>query len=760
MIAESLLTTYYAMKRSIALPGLLILLLFAAISLLNLPVNAQSTFSAFPPKNVTFTMDRDQMIGQLGISFPILPPKLQDKNVPKNVWPADSTNPDGNWRDSANHIVTRTGFGLWNNYDEALAGVYTPIDLLKMKNVTVITNANDWWTKRRPEIFNDVQNEVWGFIPDKSILPSVKFSIKTTTGGKGNNAYIQKEITGKIDLSRYPQVRDIPVISATLRIPANATEAVPVMIIYGGFGNAVDAYWNRTNPNGWGVCIFNPNALQPDNGTGLTSYLIGLVNKGNWRKPTDWGTLAAWSWGISKLIDYFETDKQVDAKKIGLSGHSRFGKATIVAMAYEPRIAISFPSCGGALGPSMIRRHWGQDLENCGWDREYHWVAGNFFNYMGPLKEGTYIPRKVELLDVDAHSLLALCAPRPIFLNGGTQDSWSDPYGTYLTGKAATPVYELLGKKGLIMNDPMPGENVAYIEGTIAYRNHIGGHTDAPEWPSFFEFAAKHIKASILEASSSQITLSDEANSSATLKIRSNENWKIINSATWLSLSKTSSSLNDEVVLTAAKNTGSSGRTAAFTLTSKGRKLTIIINQASSKPTLSLSKADILIAEKDNSMATLPIKSNTAWTISGAGNWLTVDEGGVNTKTLTLVASANSGVEKRMDTITITATGIPSKTIIVTQKEGPPTLNVTSASADLNAAAGSSFSFFIISNTNWTIVNSEPWLKANAESGPAGFRQVTITAGENTTGAKRNARITVNVKGLAPHIIEINQNAK
>ncbi|MEI9944412.1 MAG: BACON domain-containing protein [Chitinophagaceae bacterium] len=745
------------MKRYLYLDSIII---FCAAILFQLPAKAQSSFPSFPPKNVTATVDRDQMMSQVGVFFPKVLPRLEDKNAAKNSWPVDPKNPEGNWTDSGAHVISRSSFGMWNNYDEALAGNYTPINLLKMKNGTIITTANDWWTKRRPEMFYDIQNEIWGFTPDKSVLPSVKFSVKTTTGGKGNNAYIQKEITGKIDLSRYPQVKDTPVISAILRTPANATGPVPVMIVYGGFGNAVDAYWARTNPNGWGVCIYNPTALQPDNGVGLTSYLIGLVNKGNWRKPTDWGTLAAWAWGVGKLIDYFETDKLVDAKNVGVAGHSRYGKGAIVAMAYEPRVAISYPSCGGALGPSMIRRHWGQDLENIGWDREYHWAAGNFFKYMGPLKEGTYKPRKVELLTVDAHSLVALCAPKPVFLNGGTEDGWSDPYGTYLTGKAVTPVYELLGKKGIIMNDAIPVPNTAYIDGTVGYRNHIGGHTDAPDWSAFFEFAAKHIKASILQASSSQIILSDEGNNSSALKITANEDWKITNTAKWLTLSKTSSSQSDEVVLTAAKNTGASGRSATILITSKGRKLTIVVNQASAKPTLSLAKTDILIAEKDNSTTTLPVNSNTAWTVSGAGNWLNVDEGGVNSKTVNITATANPGTEKRMDTLTIAATGVPSQTIIVTQKEGPPTLNIATTSANLAGAAGSSFSFFVIANTNWSIVNSEPWLKANVESGASGFRNVSITATENTTGAKRTARITVNVKGLAPHIIEIAQEPK
>jgi len=121
-------------------------------------------------------------------------------------------------------------------------------------------------------------------------------------------------------------------------------------------------------------------------------------------------------------------------------------------------------------------------------------MAGNFFKYMGPLKEGSPMPRKVELLPVDAHSLVALCAPRPVFINGGTTDNWTDDYGMYLSAAGASPVYELLGKKGVVMPDDKPKIDVAYIEGDLGYRYHEGGHTDAPDWPAFLEFAAKYFR--------------------------------------------------------------------------------------------------------------------------------------------------------------------------------------------------------------------------------------------------------------------------
>jgi hypothetical protein len=248
--------------------------------------------------------------------------------------------------------------------------------------------------------------------------------------------------------------------------------------------------------------------------------LIGLVSKGNWRRPTDWGSLVAWSWGISRFIDYLESDdnQDIDPTKVGIEGHSRNGKATIVAMAYDERVAIAFPSSAGALGTAQSRRHWGQDLGNCAWDQEYHWMAGNFLNYIGvhPNSVDGYMPRKALDMPVDAESLVALCAPRPLFIgcgggNGiGSDDTWQDPYGMYLTAVAASPVYELLGKRGLTMNDtrtfyagepneitvPAPIANSNdYYGGDLAFRTHSGGHSDTQNFPAFSEFVDRYFNA-------------------------------------------------------------------------------------------------------------------------------------------------------------------------------------------------------------------------------------------------------------------------
>lgn len=261
--------------RMFPLRGFFILILIYFVSR---SVSAQTTFTVFPPTDVTSVMDHDQMLWQLGIKLPLLPSKMEDPNKPLNAWPKDTNNSEGNWTDEAKHTITRSVFGLWNNYsdkstgffpgaDSAKLGDYTPINLLRMKSGKVVTTAEEWWKIRRPEVLKDLQEELYGKIPPDSILPKVTWSVITTTGGKGSSAYIQKEITGILDISRFPEVRNKPVISAILRIPANATEASPVIIFFGGFGNAIETYWSRSNPNGWGVCIFNLAALQPDKST-------------------------------------------------------------------------------------------------------------------------------------------------------------------------------------------------------------------------------------------------------------------------------------------------------------------------------------------------------------------------------------------------------------------------------------------------------------------------------------------------------------
>jgi hypothetical protein len=243
---------------------------------------------------------------------------------------------------------------------------------------------------------------------------------------------------------------------------------------------------------GWGYAALDPGSIQADNGAGLTLGIIGLMNKGQPRKPDDWGALRAWAWGASRAIDYFETDKAVDAKHIAIEGHSRYGKAAVVAMAYEPRMWTAYVSSSGEGGAKLHRRDWGEIIENVAAPSEYHWMAGNFLKYAGPLNWND--------LPVDSHELIAMCAPRPVFLSAGkggydaepNGDSWVDAKGTFLAGVGAGPVYKLLGMKPMSLTE-FPHIETLVADGDVAFRQHSSGHTDGPNWPFFLDFAAKHM---------------------------------------------------------------------------------------------------------------------------------------------------------------------------------------------------------------------------------------------------------------------------
>jgi hypothetical protein len=252
---------------------------------------------------------------------------------------------------------------------------------------------------------------------------------------------------------------------------------------------------------GWGYAQINPTSIQADNGAGLTKGIIGLVNKGQPRKPDDWGSLRAWAWGASRGLDYLETDKAVDAKKVGIEGVSRYGKAALVTMAYDQRFAVVLIGSSGEGGAKLHRRNWGEAVENLTGSGEYHWMAGNFLKY--GTAESSFGSKNPGDLPVDAHELLALCAPRLTFISYGVPEKgdakWLDHQGSFMAAIAAQPVFRLLGAKDLGRSDDytterMPAVNVAIMDGQLAWRQHDGGHTDGPNWKYFIPWASKNLK--------------------------------------------------------------------------------------------------------------------------------------------------------------------------------------------------------------------------------------------------------------------------
>jgi hypothetical protein len=249
---------------------------------------------------------------------------------------------------------------------------------------------------------------------------------------------------------------------------------------------------------GWGYASLNPGSIQPDNGAGLTRGIIGLVNKGQPRKPDDWGALRAWAWGASRLLDYLETDPSVDAKRVGIEGVSRFGKAALVTMAFDTRFAVALVASSGAGGTKPYRRNFGEATENLTGAGGYHWMAGNFLKYGAA--EAVFGSKNSGDLPVDSHELIALCAPRPVFISHGVPEKgdahWLDHQGSFMAAVAAGPVYRLLGAKDLGVTEDytkakMPPVLVGLLDGHLAWRQHDGGHTDGPNWKYFIPWANK-----------------------------------------------------------------------------------------------------------------------------------------------------------------------------------------------------------------------------------------------------------------------------
>ena len=391
------------------------------------------------------------------------------------------------------------------NFDESKATTYTVLpDPLVLNNGQKVTTPRLWWDKRRPEIVELFDREIYGRVPKQT--PKVTWEVVSTTNEKvGDFPAITKKLVGHVDNSSYSLVTVD--IQLSLTVPANAPGPVPVMMEIAISPEILAAIKKRfteeqwaalagTGPpwqqqvlaKGWGYALYIPTSVQADNGAGLTEGIIGLVNKGQPRKLEDWGALRAWAWGASRSLDYLETDKSVDAKQVGIEGLSRYGKATLLSMADDPRFAIAFVGSSGAGGAKILRRTFGEQVENLAGTGEYHWMAGNFLKYAGPLTPND--------LPVDADDLIALCAPRPVFISSGSQaveGGWIDAKGMFIAAVGAGPVYKLLGKKDLGTRDFPPMETVL-IDGDIAFRQHAGGHTTGPNWPTFLTFAGRYLK--------------------------------------------------------------------------------------------------------------------------------------------------------------------------------------------------------------------------------------------------------------------------
>ncbi len=396
--------------------------------------------------------------------------------------------------------------GIPVNYDEAKVGSYSLPDALTLNNGKPVRDVGTWYSKRRPEIVEMFETQQYGRAPGRPAGESFEVVDKGTPALNGKA--IRKQITIYLNKDKTG-----PTIDLLIYLPAAATKPVPMFfsINFGVVQNAVDdsgikpeTVWDpKTNtritpPAGRGFGRIDAGALL-DAGFGVATYYYGDVDPDylsgfsngirakylkagqTERGADDWGAIAAWAWGMSRVEDYFETDKSIDAKRVAIHGVSRLGKTVMWAGAHDQRFAAVIASCSGEGGAALSHRDYGETIAHLTAPTRYPYqFAENYAKYGG-------FPDKAPM---DANLLIALVAPRPLLLQTGNTDNWSDPKGEFLAAVAAGPVYKLLGKEDL-GTDVWPSASQPIFH-DLSYYMHEGGHGMVPsDWGIYVEFLKK-----------------------------------------------------------------------------------------------------------------------------------------------------------------------------------------------------------------------------------------------------------------------------
>jgi hypothetical protein len=398
--------------------------------------------------------------------------------------------------------------GIPVNYDETLVGSYTLPDPLVLADGKPVRDAKTWFRKRRPEIVRLFEENQFGRSPGRPANMSFDVFDKGTPALEGKALRRQVTVYFSAD-------KNGPKMDLLIYLPAGARKPVPLLLnlSFAANSSTVDdqgikpgEVWNRDRKKvpppegrsfgrlnvapllaqGLGVATVYYGDIDPDFEGGIRYGVRGLYLKAVQKEPApdEWGAIAAWAWGLSRALDYLETDNGVDAKRVALLGVSRLGKTVLWAGARDPRFALVIASCSGEGGAALSRRNYGETVK--------HLVAPTRYPYQFAVNYQKYGDR-VAQFPVDAHMLIALIAPRPVLLQTGDTDLWSDPKGEFLAAVAAGGVYRLLGRKGL-GTDQMPasGETIMH---TLGYYMHAGGHGTVPsDWDQFVKFLQLHLR--------------------------------------------------------------------------------------------------------------------------------------------------------------------------------------------------------------------------------------------------------------------------
>ena len=408
---------------------------------------------------------------------------------------------------SGQNPPARVVAGIPVNYSEDSAGVYTLPDPLILLNGKKVTDSKTWYQKRRPEIVKLYEENQFGRYPAKPKDMTFKVLEKGTLSFDGKairrqvTVYFTKDTASyKMDLLIYLPAQSKTPVPLFLNVSFSANEStvadpgIKDGSTWGRDGKRVPASRNMTFgrfnilpfiEQGIGVATVYYGDIEPDFAKGIKYGIRGYYLKPETSKPEpgEWGAISAWAWGLSRAMDYFETDKDIKAGKIALFGVSRLGKTVLWTAARDPRFAMVIASCSGEGGAALSRRNYGETIKHLADSSRYFYqFCGNYGKYGDRVNE----------FPVDAHMLLSLIAPRPVLLQTGDKDFWSDPKGEFLAAVAAGPVFKLLGAQGLETN-VMP-EAGKPIMNTLGYYMHSGGHGALPtDYPVFMDFIKKNL---------------------------------------------------------------------------------------------------------------------------------------------------------------------------------------------------------------------------------------------------------------------------